>query len=208
MLKEASSRFSSRLQRKKGPTRSCWHGDRTGPSGGPIVGRIRRPAFSNLLAPRLHPSPRAAHAVDGRGKGGGNRRSFVRLPWLRWRCTLVRAWEQVLRLALPVCGLGNPAVTVLPHIGERVFQFCELRFEQLRDALWHAVLVRCRLRWWQWRENPEQFHGLDVPASVVVARRTDASGFDGAEHGGLGNAGGGRGGSEIERHCGRLRLIG
>src|SRR5262245_44564052 len=49
MLKEASSRFSSRLQRKKGPTRSCWHGDRTGPSGGPIVGRIRRPAFSNLL---------------------------------------------------------------------------------------------------------------------------------------------------------------
>src|SRR5262249_12793963 len=133
---------------KRGPTRSCWHGDRTGPLGAArLLAGSGGPRFP--IAPRLHPSPRAAQAVDGRRKGGGNRRSFVRL---RRRCALVRSWEQVLRLALPVCGLGNPAVTVLPHIGERAFQFCELRFEQLRDALWHAVLVRCRLRWWQWRK--------------------------------------------------------
>src|SRR5262245_46480322 len=152
MLTEASSRFSSRLHRKGGRPDLVGTGLGPAPRGGPIVGRIVRPAFSNLLAPRLHPSPRTEPAVDGRRKGSGNRRSFVRLRWLRWRCALVRGWEQVLRLALPVCGLGNPAVTVLPHIGERAFQFCE-RFEQLRDALWHAVLVRCRLRWWQWRED-------------------------------------------------------
>jgi hypothetical protein len=130
---------------------------------------------------------------------------FVRLRWLRWQCVAGRGREQVLGLALPVCGFGNPSVAVLPHIGERGFQFCELRFEQLRDALWHAVLVRCRLRWWQWRKNLEQFHGFDVPASVVVALRTDASGLDGTQHGGFGDAGGGRCGGEVEGHCGRLR---
>ena len=69
-----------------------------------------------------------------------------------------------------------------PHIRQHGSQLGELFFEQLRDAIRCAVLVRWRLRWWQGRKNLEQFHGLDVPASRVIARRTDASGLDGAEH--------------------------
>src|SRR5262249_8509377 len=177
---------------------------------GPLVERARtagseNPTTTCASPPRLHPAPGPPQAADGRRKGRRNCGGFVRLRWLRWRFALVRGRQQVLGLALPVCGLSAPAVAVLPHVGERGFQFRELRFEQLRDALWHAVLVRCRLRWWQRWENFEQFHGFDVPSSVVVARRTDASGLDGAEHRGFGDAGGGRGGGEVEGHCGRLR---
>jgi hypothetical protein len=99
----------------------------------------------------------------------------------------------VLEGGAPVVAIALQVRFPLPHIRQHGSQLGDLVLEQLGDAVWRAVLVRCRLRWWQWRENLEQFHGFDVPASVVVARRTDASGLDGAEHGGLGDAGGGRG---------------
>jgi hypothetical protein len=69
------------------------------------------------------------------------------LRWLRWQCVAGRGREQVLGLALPICGFGNPSVAVLPHIGERGFQFRKLRLEQLRDAIWRAVTPQsCAIR--------------------------------------------------------------
>src|SRR5262249_10470496 len=132
---------------------------------------------------RPHPSPPAAKARRLRGRGSSRKRNgrltahsfdgvFVRLRWLRWQCVAGRGRERVLGLALPVCGFGNPSVAVLPHIGERVFQFRKLRLEQLRDAIWRAVLVRCRLHWWQWRAEILLYFGVDLTAAAFITRCT------------------------------------
>ena len=133
----------------------------------------------------LHPSPCADEAGCGL-----ERRGFLgllrRLRWLRWRRVVVRGrWQEplgVIEGGAPVVAVALQVFFPPPHIGQHGLQLGDLRFEQLRDAIWCAVVVRWWLRWWQRRKDLEQFHGLDVPASVVIARRTDASGLDGAQH--------------------------
>ena len=78
---------------------------------------------------------------------------------LRWRCVLGRRrWQEalgVLEGGAPVIAVALQVVFPAPHIRQHGAQLGDLLFEQLGDALWRAVLERCRLRWWQGRENLE-----------------------------------------------------
>ena len=72
------------------------------------------------------------------------------LRWLRWRCVLERRrWQEALGIlegSAPMIAVALQVILPSPHIRQHRSQLGDLVFEQLGDALWRAVLERCRLR--------------------------------------------------------------